>query len=287
MVGRSAGGLTILAALALVVLMVVLVAAGAGNGRDVSETPGGLFALNVLLPIMAASAILGLLLALLNGIGVKPWFDEKTGLYVRPASGSEWAVKLGGLLAGLLIPVTLLVVVIGALILSASGQDINENGGVLGDIIIGGLCGAVGIGGIAGGIVLMGWFGVVAGLMIGAGLAGVVAGPQFGTPAATVLGVISLALAVATFYAGAKFRGTIPATVGSYAASGGYLAIGIGFFITAAFSAHPLNLVVGGFCGVAATVGYWVGALLARRSTSARTSALAVAGRESAPKHLG
>ncbi len=154
-VGRSAGGLAILAALAFVVLMVVLVAAGAGNGRDVSETPGSLFVLNVLLPIMAASAILGLLLALLNGIGVRRWFDEKTGLYARPASGSGWAVKPGGLLAGLLIPVTLLVVVTGAIIV--------------------GLCGAVGIGGIAGGIILMGWFGVVA-------------GPQFGLPAATALG---------------------------------------------------------------------------------------------------
>lgn len=72
---------------------------------------------------MGGSAILSLLLALLNAIGVRPGFDQQTALSIRPSSAQEWTFKLGGLLAGLLIPVTLLVVVIGAMILSASGQD--------------------------------------------------------------------------------------------------------------------------------------------------------------------
>lgn len=256
-VGRMAGGLALLGVAVFVIIIVLLVLSGAGGGNDVSGTPLGEITLNVMVPILAGSLILSVLLALLNSIGVRPWFDPGTGRFERPSSAGGWAIALGGLIAGVLIPVTLITAVVAAIILTSRDPE-SDPTAMLNAIVISGIVAAVTVAAVAGGIAIMGWFGVVAGLVLGAGFVGVVIGITKGSTGAWVLGAIGLAVAVATYYAGARMRGTIPRSVGMFAASGGYLGLGMAFFILAAVTRDPAAA-VGGVAGVAATVGWIIG----------------------------
>lgn len=262
-VGRTAAGLAgagVVAFLAIVVLMIV---AGAGNGRSIADTPIGGVVLDVLLPIMATSLVVAVLLALLNQIGILPWFDPKTALFRPPVSAADWVVKLGGLLSGLLLPLTVAALAAQIAVLAATGVGPDDWSRPLVATLIGGAAGAVAVAGIAGGIAVMGWFGAVAGLLLGAGLVGVIAGPLSGVPVATVLGVVALGLSVACYYAGGRLGGAIPHQVASYAASGSFVLVGAGFFLVSAFT-HDLVFLVGAVAAVAATAGYVVGGLLGR-----------------------
>jgi hypothetical protein len=270
-VGRTAGVLALLGVATFVVILVLLIASGAGGGRDVSGTPLGSFTLNVLVPVLAGSLILSLLLALLNSIGVRPWFDPATGRFVRPRSPAAWAVALGGLLAGILIPVTLITVVVAAIVVTSLDPGSDAIDGVITGIVIGGIGAAVTVAAIAGGVAVMGWFGVVAGLMLGAGFVGVVIAGTGGSPLAWVLGLLGLALAVASYVAGGRLHGTIPRSAGGLAASGAYLALGLGFFLYALVERDPIAI-VGGLAGVAATVGWVIGGRTVRGRPAGRAA---------------
>ncbi|HXR44057.1 MAG TPA: hypothetical protein VN759_04565 [Pseudolysinimonas sp.] len=266
-VGRLAGGLAIFGALVFVILIVLLIVGGAGEGHSIADTPIGRFSLEVALPVFAVAIVLSVLLALLNAIGIRPWFDSDTGRFVRPAGGRQWALRLGGLIAGLLIPVTFIVVGI-AVVVAATSDDEDSAGPILVGLLVGGLGAAIGVAGMAGGIAVMGWFGIVPGLLLGAGAIGVAVGATSSEPVALVAGVLATALAVAAYYGGARAKGTIPASAGSFASGGGALVLGIAFLVLAGIRRDPA-LLVGGVAGVAATVGYLVGGILTRRAPGA------------------
>ncbi len=264
-VSRAVAVLAFLGVAALLAIVVLLAIAGAGKGHSVENTPIGGFVLGIALPICGVALVLALLLALLNAIGIQPWFDPTTARFVRPTSAADWATKIGGLVAGLLLPVTGGAIALGIAILAASDVDPDEWSGPLVTILLAGVVGSIAVAGVA---AVMGWFGVVAGLLLGAGFVGVVGGTLSGVPAATVLGVISLALSVGCYYAGGRLKGTIPHGVASYTTSGGLLLLGAGFFVVSALT-HDLLFVVGGVAAVSATAGYLVGGLLGRARNSA------------------
>jgi hypothetical protein len=267
-VGRAAAGLAFLAVAVFLTIIVLMIVGGAGNGRDISDTPIGGAVLGLLLPVMAGSVIVAVLLALLNQIGILPWFDPRTARFIRPSGRADWAVKLGGLVAGLLLPLTALSLAGQIAILTSAGVDSDDWAVPLIATLIGGVAVTVTVAGVAGGIAVMGWFGAVAGLLLGAGLVGVIAGPFAGVPAATALGVVAIGLSVACYYAGGRMQGAIPHQFGSYAASGAFLLLGVAFFVVSALS-HDLVFLIGGVAAVAATVGYVVGGLLGRARDSA------------------
>jgi hypothetical protein len=263
-VGRTAGALALLGVASFIADMVLIGIGTASHEGGMAEGPLKFVALWVLLPIMGGAIVFSILLALLNALGVKIWFDEKTGHFRRPIGTKDWAMHFGSLAAGLGLPVTIIALAVGLLVMYQTGVDPDDMSGLLIGILLGGVGATVGIAGIVGGVVIMGWFGVVAGLLIGAGFVGVVSGQTTGTPTDFVLGCIAIAFAAATYYAGGRLSGVIPQSFAHLAATGGYLTLGISFLIQAAITGNG-TMVVGGVAGIASTIGWFIGGVLQRR----------------------